>query len=269
MGTEEAIVFTTTRPTSARWGRCCARRHGDRRLRRPRLDPRRLPALARQAAPVLPRAARQAREDAAARRGRRRRALVVVDGVFSMEGDVADLPRIVELPGARRAADGRRGARGGGARARRGRVRAARRGGDASTCGWGRSPSRSRAAAVHRRLARGDRVPAHQLARVPVHRRGPAAGGGAGGAADRAPRTRGRRCSRACSTTRATCATTVLCSASRCSTTPTASPRRSCRSVGDDWKAVILCAPCTTPACTSTSRCTWPSRRPERCCGRA
>ena len=38
--------------------------------------------------------------------------LVVVDGVFSMEGDVAPLPRIVELcQGARRAADGRRGAR--------------------------------------------------------------------------------------------------------------------------------------------------------------
>ena len=47
--------------------------------------------------------------------------LVVVDGVFSMEGDIAPLPRIVELCQAlRRAADGRRGAR-------RGRARRARR----------------------------------------------------------------------------------------------------------------------------------------------
>ena len=55
--------------------------------------------------------------------------LVVVDGVFSMEGDVAPLPRIVELCKAlRRAADGRRGARRRRARrARRGRARAVRR----------------------------------------------------------------------------------------------------------------------------------------------
>ncbi len=44
--------------------------------------------------------------------------LVVVDGVFSMEGDVAPLPEICELVRAlRRAADGRRGARAGSARA--------------------------------------------------------------------------------------------------------------------------------------------------------
>ena len=41
-----------------------ARRHRDRRLRRPRLDPRRLPALAGEAAPVPPQPAREAREDA-------------------------------------------------------------------------------------------------------------------------------------------------------------------------------------------------------------
>ena len=50
-----------------------ARRHRDRRLRRPRLDPRRLPALPGQAAPVPPQPARQAGEDAPARRRRRRR----------------------------------------------------------------------------------------------------------------------------------------------------------------------------------------------------
>ena len=48
------------------------RRHRDRRLRRPRLDPRRLPALAREAARVPPQPARQAREDAGPRRRRRR-----------------------------------------------------------------------------------------------------------------------------------------------------------------------------------------------------
>ena len=76
--------------------------------------------------------------------------LVVVDGVFSMEGDVAPLPQIVELCRApRRAADGRRGARG--RRARRARRRhggAVRRRGRASTCGWARSRSRSRRAAA-------------------------------------------------------------------------------------------------------------------------
>ena len=75
MGTEEAIVFTTGHQANVgTLGTLLgARRHRDRRLRRPRLDPRRLPALARQAAPVPPRPARQAREDARARRRRRRR----------------------------------------------------------------------------------------------------------------------------------------------------------------------------------------------------
>ncbi len=47
-----------------------ARRHGDLRLRRPRLDPRRLPALRRQAAPLPPQPDGQAGEDAAARGAR-------------------------------------------------------------------------------------------------------------------------------------------------------------------------------------------------------
>ena len=75
MGTEDAIVFTTGHQANVgTLGTILgARRHGDRRLRRPRLDPRRLPALARQAAPVPPQPARQAREDARARGRRRRR----------------------------------------------------------------------------------------------------------------------------------------------------------------------------------------------------
>ena len=47
-----------------------ARRHGRLRLRRPRLDPRRLPALGRQAAPLPPQPHGQARADARARGAR-------------------------------------------------------------------------------------------------------------------------------------------------------------------------------------------------------
>ena len=88
-----------TRPTSARSGTILgAGRHGDRRLRRPRLDPRRLPALAREAAPVPPQPPRPAGEAARARRATDGGGvLVVVDGVFSMEGDIAPLPEICEL----------------------------------------------------------------------------------------------------------------------------------------------------------------------------
>ena len=72
MGTEDAIVFTTGHQANV--GTLGhdprARRHRRRRLRRPRLDPRRLPALAGQAAPLPPQPARQAR----ARRSSARRA---------------------------------------------------------------------------------------------------------------------------------------------------------------------------------------------------
>ena len=125
-------------------------RHRDRRLGRPRLDPRRLPALAGQAAPVPPRPARQAREDARARRrGRRRRARGrrrrLLDG-GRRRRPAADRRA---LPRARRAADGRRGARRRRARrARRRRERAARGRGATSTCGWARSPRASPPAAA-------------------------------------------------------------------------------------------------------------------------
>ena len=76
--------------------------------------------------------------------------LVVVDGVFSMEGDICDLPAIVELCRApRRPADGRRGARRRRARrARHRQLRAVRARGPASTCGWGPSPRASPRAAA-------------------------------------------------------------------------------------------------------------------------
>ena len=207
MGTEDAIVFTTghqanvgTLGTS-----CSARRHRRRRLGRPRLDPRRLPAVTGQAAPVPPQPARQAREllERAAEDGGG--VLVVVDGVFSMEGDVAPLPAICDLCRApRRAADGRRGARGRRARRpRRGDGGAVRR----------RGPGRPadghvlEVARLVRRLrgrhARGDRLPADPVARVPVHRRRPSPRR----SARRSPRCgssappTGRRCSPRCSRT--------------------------------------------------------------------
>ena len=100
MGTEEALVFTHRAPGQPR--RRSARparpaRHRDRRLRRPRLDPRRLPALAREAARLPPQPPGQAREDARSAPGDGGGVLVVVDGVFSMEGDIAPLPEICEL----------------------------------------------------------------------------------------------------------------------------------------------------------------------------
>ena len=75
--------------------------------------------------------------------------LVVVDGVFSMEGDIAPLPRIVELcqaHGARLMVDEAHAA---GVLGRAAQVQAscsASR--PTSTCGWGRSASRWRPAAA-------------------------------------------------------------------------------------------------------------------------
>ena len=68
--------------------------------------------------------------------------LVIVDGVFSMEGDLCDLPAIVELCRAlRRPADGRRGARASACSAPAAPARASSSGSRTpSTCGW--APSR-------------------------------------------------------------------------------------------------------------------------------
>ena len=66
MNTDAALVFTTGHQANLVDARHdpLACRHGDRRLRRPRLDLRRLPALAREAARLPPQPPRQAREDA-------------------------------------------------------------------------------------------------------------------------------------------------------------------------------------------------------------
>ena len=202
--------------------------------------------------------------------------LVVVDGVFSMEGDVAPLPRIVELcERLRRAADGRRGARRRRARrARRGRVGAVRRRGPTSTCGWARSRKSLAScggfiAGPHEvidflRISSRARSCSPRPACPPRSaRRWPRCGSSA--------RTRGRSCSRACSTTpRYLQRRAARRSASRSSRRDARRSRRSCRS----WSATTG-RPCcsgarsTTPASTSTSRSTRPSRPAARCCARA
>ena len=131
--------------------------------------------------------------------------LVVVDGVFSMEGDVAPLPQIADLcraHGARLMVDeahaaGVLGARGAGT-CRAVRRRGPRRPADGHVLEVARLLRR-----LHRRLARGDRLPADHVARVPVHRRRGARRRrrGARGAARSSAPTTGRRCSRACSRT--------------------------------------------------------------------
>ena len=166
--------------------------------------------------------------------------LVVVDGVFSMEGDVADLPRIVELcraHGARLMVDeahaaGVLGARGASASELLG-VEAT------STCGWGRSPSRSRAAAAiagSHEVIEFLRISSRAFLFTAARCRRPWG-------------RRWRRCG-SCALGRgpalfasvldnATCATDCARSASRCSTTHGITPIVPVV-VGDDWKAVIL-----------------------------
>ena len=127
------------------------RRHGDLRLRRPRVDPRRRDDVAGPDPALPPQPAwtssRRMLERAAGDGGG---VLVVVDGVFSMEGDVAPLPEIVELcakHGARLMVDEAHGVGVLGRARRRARARrSASR--TASTCAWAPSRSRSPAAAA-------------------------------------------------------------------------------------------------------------------------
>ena len=126
-----------------------ARRHGRRRLGRPRLDPRRLPALAREAAPLPPQPDGQAR----ARRSRRRPATAAASSSSSTGCSRwrATSPRCrrsatCASASARGSWSTRRTPPACSARAARG-PRSCSASRTASTCAWARSRSRWRAAA--------------------------------------------------------------------------------------------------------------------------
>ena len=169
--------------------------------------------------------------------------LVVVDGVFSMEGDVADLPRIVELcraHGARLMVDeahgaGVLGARGAGASELLGVER------DVDLRMGTFSKSLASCGGFIAGTHEVDRLPADLLARVPVHGRGRARRRRrrARRAADRSAPRRARSCSPACSRTPPTCATGSPTLGFQVvedeHTTPIVPVV-----VGDDWKAVLL-----------------------------
>ena len=189
MRTEDAIVFTTGYQANVG---CIGTILGpgdtvDLRLRRPRLDPRRLPPLRRQAAPLPPQPHGQAGEDAAARRrGRRRRPRRrrrrLLDGGRRLR-PAADRRA---LQGPRGPADGRRGARRRRARRpRRRRLRALRPRGRGRPADGHLLQEPRLLRRLHRRPGRRDRVPAGLLALLHLQRLGGPGGGrrGAGGAA--------------------------------------------------------------------------------------
>ena len=177
--------------------------------------------------------------------------LVVVDGVFSMEGDLAPLPDIVALcreHGARLMVDEAHGVGVLGEPRHRAPARllgVRGRGGPAH----GHVLEVARLVRrLHRRPARGDRLPARPVARVHVHRLGRAGGRGrrARRAADHPLRRGPRAAGPACSTTPATCTRAWPSSASTW-WQPTALPDGSELItpivpvlVGDDWQAVLF-----------------------------
>ena len=110
MGPRTRSCSPATSRTPARSARCSARATRDLRLgdHASILD---AVSMSRAHPPVPLQPARQARDDAPAAESDGGGVLVVVDGVFSMEGDIAPVPEIGALPRARRAADDRRGPR--------------------------------------------------------------------------------------------------------------------------------------------------------------
>ena len=124
---------------------------------------------------------------------------------------------------------------------------------------------------LHRRLARGHRLPAHPVARLPLHRRRRARRGRrrARRAADRALGGRAARCSPA-SSTNARYLEDGLHALGYRVLTLRRSPPRSSRCWSRTTGRPCCCgARSTTRACSSTSRCTPPCRPAARCCARA
>ena len=206
--------------------------------------------------------------------------LVVVDGVFSMEGDVAPLVEIAELcaaHGARLMVDEAHGAG----------VLGARGAGASELLGVEdrvdlRMGTFSKIARLVRRLrrrpGRGHRVPAHPVAGLPLHRLGRAGRDRrrAGGAARRALGRRAPAAGRRARRTRATCATGSRSAASRsCSRhrLPDGSRRRHAdrpRAGGRRLEGgAAVAGALRRRRVRQHRRCTPPSRRAARCCARA
>ena len=250
MGTDDAIVFTTGHQTNlGTLGTLLEPGDTvDRRLRRPRLDPRRLHPEPRPPSPVPPRAARQAREEPRARGSRTAAACSSSSTACSpWRATSPPLPEIVALCrryGARLMVDeahgaGVLGARGAGATELHGvesdvDLRMGTFSKSLASCGGFLAGP---ADVVEYLRAAEPRVPLHRLqrARRRSARRWPRCGS--------SPPTRGRPSSRACSRTPATGATGCASAASRCSrarrpadvVTPIVPVL-----VEDDWKAALL-----------------------------
>ena len=144
-------------------------------------------------------------------RGRYRRRLLVVDAVFSMDGDLFPLPRLVEIARRHDAWSYVDDAHGTGVLGRRGPWRAGALGGRGRGGGGDGDPGQGAGVrrGVHRGLAGAAGLAAESRAQLRLHHRDPARAGGRG---ERSHPHRGRRGvapRAACASTRAGCATAL------------------------------------------------------------